>query len=129
MIVRPARQEDIPAIVEIVERCGLKADDVDYSAWSGIVLVAMRQSEIVGFVHVLPARPYSIITHIAVLPEHRKGRAVVKLMESAELLLRHSGCGNWFTHVYEKDEALRESVRHWGAYEAPVPGYLYKRVL
>ena len=129
MNVRPATQADIPAIVEIVERCGLKADDVDYAQWSGIVLVAVRQSEIVGFVHALPARPYSIITHIAVLPEHRKGRASTKLMESAELFLRHLGCGNWFTHIYEKDGALRESVRHWGAYEAPVPGYLYKRVL
>ena len=129
MIVRPARAGDEPAIVEIIERCGLGAEGVDYTRWTGLLLVAERQSQVVGFMAALPGAPYAVITHIVIAPEHRKGRAKMKLMESAELILRHLNCGNWFTHIYEKDDNLRASAQHWGAHEAPSPGYLYKRVL
>ena len=129
MIVRPAQQDDLPHILAILEQSEMRADDVDYSRWDGVLLVAVRQSEVIGFLHAMPGRPYSVITHIAVVPAHRGGRAVSKLMESVELLLRASGYGNWFTHLYEKGETLREATRHWGAYESPDPGYLYKRIL
>ena len=129
MIVRPAMAKDAEHVLRLLDACDMRASDVDYTRWDGFVLVAERQSEIVGFIHVLPARPYSVITHIAIAPGHRKGRATAKLMESAELILRHLNCGNWFTHVYEKDDNLRASAQHWGAHEAPSPGYLYKRVL
>lgn len=102
MIVRPAKDTDIPVITEIVERCGLRADGVDYTQWTGIVLVAQRGSEVIGFIHALPGRPYAIVTEIGVLPEHQKGRAAVKLWESAELLLRAAGMTAWAAFVGEK---------------------------
>ena len=92
MIVRPAQSKDIPAIVEIVERCGLGVEGLDYSEWSGVLLVAVRQSEVVGFINALPAKPYAVITEMGVLPEHQKGRAARMLIDGMDLLLRHLGC-------------------------------------
>ncbi len=114
MIVRPARQEDIPAIVEIIERCGLGVEGLDYTQWSGITLVAVRQEQIVGFVNALPGAPYGIIREIGVLPEHQKGRACAKLMESVELMLRSVGCRAWAGYVGDT-RGLDDLMKTWGA--------------
>ena len=102
MIVRPAQQQDLPAIVEIVERCGLGVEGLDYSEWSGVLLVAVRQSEVVGFISALPAKPYAVITEMGVLPEHQKGRAARMLIDGMDLLLRHLGCRAWAGYVGDK---------------------------
>lgn len=114
MIVRPAQQKDIPAIVEIVERCGLGSEGLNYSEWSGMVLVAERQAQVVGFISALPAKPYAIITEMGVLPEHQKGRACHKLIESMDLLLRHLGCTAWAGYVGDK-RGLENMLSKWGA--------------
>ena len=102
MIVRPARPGDEPAIVEIVERCGLGVDGLDYSRWTGILLVAERQSQVVGFMAALPGAPYAVVTERGVLPEHQKSRAAVKLWEGMELLLRSMGVRAWAAFIGEK---------------------------
>ena len=104
MIVRPARPGDEPAIVEIVERCGLGVDGLDYSRWTGILLVAERQSQVVGFMAALPGAPYAVVTEMGVLPEHQKSRAAVKLWEGMELLLRSMGVRAWAAFIGEKRE-------------------------
>jgi len=114
MIVRPARQEDIPAIVEIVERCGLGVDGLDYSKWTGVVLVAVRQNEIIGFVSALAGAPYAVITEIGVLPEHQKSRACAKLLESMELILRSLGVPAWAGYVGSKREDVQDMIDRWG---------------
>lgn len=114
MIVRPAKAEDIASIIEIVERCGLKVDGLNYSEWSGIVLVAVRQAQVVGFVSCLPAKPYAVITELGVLPEHQHGRACTELLKSLELLLRHVGCTAWSGAVGDK-RGLDEMLTKWGA--------------
>lgn len=127
MIVRPARQEDIPAIVEIVERCGLGVDGLDYTQWSGIVLVAVRQSEVVGFVAALPAKPYAVITEIGVLPEHQKGRACTELIKAAELALRLAGCRAWAGYVGES-RGLESTLKSWGAESTGVGSMWLRRL-
>ena len=102
MIVRPARQEDLPAIVEIIERCGLGVDGMDYSRWTGVLLVAERQGQVIGFLAALPGAPYAVLTEMGVLPEHQKGRAAVKLWEGMELLLRSLGVSTWAAFIGEK---------------------------
>ena len=102
MIVRPVKPSDIPAIVEIVERCGLGVDGLNYSEWTGVVLVCVRQEQVIGFMAALPGHPYAVITEYGVLPEHQKSRAAFKLWESMELLLRSLGCKAWGTIVSEK---------------------------
>lgn len=114
MIVRPAQPQDVPAIVEIVERCGLGSDGLDYSEWSGVVLVAVRQAQVVGFIAALPAKPYAVITEMGVLPEHQKGRACRDLINGMDLLLRHLGCKAWAGYVGEK-RGLSEMLSKWGA--------------
>ena len=127
MIVRPARADDIPAIVEIVERCGLGVDGLEYSQWSGIVLVAVRQSEVVGFVSALPAKPYAVITEIGVLPEHQKGRACTELIKAMELALRLAGCSAWAGYVGDV-RGLDEAMKTWGA-ESTGSGSMWLRRL
>ena len=114
MIVRPARQEDIPAIVEIVDRCGLASEGIDYSQWSGVIIVAVRQAQVIGFISALPAKPYAVILEMGVLPEHQKGRAAVKLWEACELILRHLGCPAWAAYVGDKRE-IKETMPKLGA--------------
>ena len=114
MIVRPARQEDIPAIVEIVERCGLGVDGLDYSKWSGVILVAVRQTEVIGFIAAIPGSPYAVLTEIGVAPEHQRGRTGVELLKSMELLLRSLGVQAWVTFVGSKREDVQDMVNRWG---------------
>ena len=127
MIVRPARQEDIPAIVEIVERCGLSVDGLDYTKWSGVILVAVRQGQVIGFVSALPGSPYAVITEIGVLPEHQKGRACTKLMEGMELVLRSLGVRAWSGYVGDV-RGLDDSMKSWGA-ESTGSGSMWLRRL
>lgn len=129
VIVRPARQEDVAAIVEIVERCNIGAEDVNYGEWTGIILVAVRQSQVVGFISALPAKPYAVVTEMAVLPEYQKGRACHKLIESMELLLRHLGCTAWAGYVREKNTAMRDVLDNLEAYRSDEVGYMYHRSL
>ncbi len=114
MIVRPAQQQDLPAIVSVIERCGLSMEGLEYTDWSGVVLVAIRQSEVVGFISALPAKPYAVITEMGVLPEHQKGRAARMLIDGMDLLLRHLGCTAWAGYVGEK-RGLDEMLTKRGA--------------
>lgn len=114
MIVRPAKPGDEPVIVEIIERCGVGAEGLDYSRWTGILLVAERQGQVIGFISALPGAPYAVITEMAVLPEHQKSRAAVKLWESMELLLRSMGVRAWAAYVGEK-RAVNETMPKLGA--------------
>ena len=114
MIVRPATTVDLPAIQEIVSRCGLAADGIDYTAWTGVLLVAVRQTEVIGFIAALPGKPYAVVTELGVLPEHQKGRACTKLLESMELILRSLGMTAWSGYVGDK-RGLDEMLTRWGA--------------
>ena len=129
MIIRPAKPSDLDVVMTIMDRCDLRADDVDYTRWDGLILIAERQGEPIGFIHALAFKPYAVITHLAVLPEHQKGRAAVKLLESAELLLRSLGCQNWFTFVWEKHTAIADMLSRWGAIQSPDVGHVFKRIL
>ena len=104
MLVRPARPADLPHVVDIVERCGLAALGLVYTEWTGVLLVAERQGQVIGFMSALPGKPYAVVTEMGVLPEHQKSRAAVKLWESMELLLRSLGCTAWTAYVGDKRE-------------------------
>ena len=125
MIVRPARAGDEPAIVEIIERCGLGAEDVDYTRWTGLLLVAERQSQVVGFMAALPGAPYAVITEMGVLPEHQKGRAAVKLWEAMEVVLRSLGVTAWASYIGEKRD-LNTTMPKLGAVDQG-PGRMWLR--
>ena len=127
MIVRPALAKDLPRVVGLVERCGLAAEGVRYTDWSGVLLVAERQGEVIGFISALPGKPYAVITEMGVLPEHQKGRAAVKLWESLELLLRSMGVTAWASYVGEKRE-VNEIMPKLGAVETGV-GRMWLRSL
>ena len=102
MIVRPAKDVDLPMIQEIIRRCDLAVEGVDYTDWTGILLVAVRGGEVIGFLWAMPGKPYAMINEVGVLPEHQRGRAGTKLIESAELLLRSMGNTGWGGYVGSK---------------------------
>ena len=114
MNVRPAENRDLPAVKEILDRCGLTAEGLDYSDWTGVLLVAVRQSQVIGFISALPGKPYAVVTELGVLPEFQKGPACRKLIEGLELLLRSLGCRAWAGYVGDK-RGLTDSLGKWGA--------------
>ncbi len=115
MIVRPATKEDLPAITTILERCELAMAGVDYTNWTGWLLVAERQEQVIGLVHVIPSKPYAIVGEFGVLPEFQKGRAAHKLIEAAELMMRVSGYTEWCAFVGNDRNGFHETVQSWGA--------------
>ena len=127
MIVRPAKESDLPRVLDIVERCGLGVEGLDYSAWTGILLVAERQSFVIGFIAALPGKPYAVVTEMGVIPEYQGSRAAVKLWESCELLLRSMGCTAWTAYVGDKRE-VNQTMPKLGA-TATGAGTMYVRVL
>jgi hypothetical protein len=129
MIVRPAKPGDEAAVYAIIEACGLAMPDISYANWTGILLVAERQSEIIGFIQALPGKPYAVICEMGVLPAHQKGRAAVKLIESAELILRSMGCTTWAAWVGEKRPDVHAVVSHWGARESGAGSIYYRSLL
>ena len=127
MMVRPAKAGDEPKIFAILTACELLTPQ--HADWTGILLVAERQTEIVGFIHALPGKPFSVITQMGVLPAHQKGRAGYKLIESMELLLRSMGFPHWVAYVAEKNAAMRGPIEGWGAYTDGGTGMMYRRTL
>lgn len=127
MIVRPARNTDGDAINKIRTECGL-GDDHVYE-WTGIILVAERGGEIVGFAQAIPAKPISFFALLGVLPEHRKSRAAHKLVEGIELLLRANGCTEWVAFIDADNGSWSKTVESWGAETYGYPGHLMKRGL
>jgi len=115
MIIRPATKDDLPAIMAIRERCALAVDGVNYTDWSGWLLVAERQSQVIGLVHVIPSKPYAIVAEFGVLPEFQKGRAGHKLIEAAELMMRVSGYTEWVAFVGNDRNGFHETIQSWGA--------------
>ena len=110
MIVRPAKDVDLPMIQEIIRRCDLAVEGVDYTDWTGILLVAVRGGEVIGFLWASPGKPYATIHEVGVLPEHQRGRAGTKLIESAELLLRSLGSRCWAGYVGSKRDAAHAGL-------------------
>ena len=104
MLIRPAQEKDLPAVMAIIERCDLRAEGLNYADWSGVLLVAQRGSEVVGFIAALPGKPYAVITEMGVLPEYQKGSAARRLLEGMELLLRSMGVKAWTAYVGAKRE-------------------------
>ena len=125
MIVRPALAKDLPRVVEIVERCGLSAEGVGYGDWSGVLLVAVRQSEVIGFMAALPGKPYAVITEMGVLPEHQKSRAARELWQGMEILLRSLGVTAWASYIGEKRD-LNTTMPKLGAVDQG-PGRMWLR--
>lgn len=115
MLVRPARQDDLPAIEEILRACGLAVEGVDYTEWTGWLLVAERQSQVIGMIHIIPSRPYAVIAEFAVLPAFQKSRAAHKLIEAAELLMRTTGTKVWAAFVGANRNGFHATVEAWGA--------------
>lgn len=128
MIIRPAKPEDITAIRTILETCDIAAEGVDYESWTGIVLVADRQREVIGMIAALPGRPVAVITDMAVLPEHRKGRAAGKLIDGMRLLLTSLGCTTWAAFINPEKTKWCEALDHIGT-RAQSTGVLYRGAL
>ena len=114
MFVRPATQQDLPAVIAIVDACGLRVEGVDYTEWTGWLLVVERQGEVIGMIHVIPAKPYAIIAELGVLPVFQKSRAAVKLIEAAELLLRANALRGWAAYIGHARNGFHASVEAWG---------------
>jgi len=129
MIVRPATKDDLPAILDVMDRCQLAMEDVNYSNWSGWLLLAVRQSQIIGLIHVLPAQPYCMIQEFGVLPEFQGGRAAHKLIEAAELMMRVSGYSEWCAFVGNDKNGFHETMQSWGAIASGGDGKAYRRKL
>jgi len=128
MIVRPARQTDLPAVGDILAACKLTIDGLSYDTWTGWLLVAERQGQVIGLVHVIPSRPYALIAEFGVLPAFQKGRAAHKLIEAAELLLRSQGYPVWAAFVGANRNGFHATVEAWGG-RAHGDGTMYTRSL
>ncbi len=115
MQIRPAKTDDLPAIRDILQACDLMIEGVDYSEWSGWLLVAERQGQVIGMIHVLPAKPYSLVMEFGVLPAFQKSRAAHKLIEAAELLMRSQGQMAWGAFVGDNRNGFHATVEAWGA--------------
>lgn len=128
MHVRPAKREDLPAIGDILAACDLLAPGVNYDEWTGWLLVAERAGQVIGMIHVLPAKPYAIVTEFGVLPVFQKSRAGHKLIEAAELLLRANGFAIWAAFVGANRNGFHLTVEAWGA-QSHGDGTMYTRGL
>ena len=93
--------------------CGL--GDGLVSEWSGIILVAERGGEVIGFAQAIPAKPISFFAYLAVLPQFQKSRAGYKLVEGVELLLRANGCQEWSAFIDADSSSWQRTVEAWGA--------------
>ena len=128
MIIRPATPKDLPDIGLILDACDLRVESVDYADWTGWLLVAERQGQVIGLIHVIPAKPYSIIAEYGVLPEFQKGRAAHKLIEAAELLLRTNGLPGWAAYVGDRRNGFHATITEWGGVNLGL-GSMYWRAL
>lgn len=127
MIIRPARNTDGPAISKVMIECGLGEEPV--YEFTGIVLVAERGGEVIGFAQAIPAKPVAFFALLAVHPTFQKSRAAYKLVEGVELLLRASGCHEWSAFIDEGNASWQRTVETWGATVVGHSGQLLRKGL
>lgn len=126
MIVRPAREADLPVIAKILTECDV-ASGQDMNTFTGILLVCERGGEVIGFAQAIPARPVAYFALLAVLPAYQKTRAAYKLVEGIELLLRAAGCGEWSAFVAAGHDTWQRTIEAWGA--TPDAGHMLRKEL
>ena len=115
MIVRPARASDLEAIQKIMAECDLLAEGVAYDDFSGPILVAERQGQVIGFIQAHVGKPYAVVTEYGVLPEFQKGSAAYRLVEGMELILRQMGVRAWAAFVNQSRNGFHDMMERWGA--------------
>jgi hypothetical protein len=127
--VRKFAPVDLPAVRDVLTRCGL-AGDMDLSVIAGgIQLVAVRDEQIVGTIQVLPGRPAAYVSYLAVVPEEQKSRAAFLLVTSAEAELRRLGVTRWLANISDAAIPWKRTVEKWGGQPTPTVCTLYSRKL
>lgn len=113
MTIRPAVADDLDAIRAILAETKVALDGLAYDDFTGLALVAERHREVVGFLQMVPARPYAILTECAIARAYQRRGYAVRLLEAAELLLRCQGIHAWVTFT-DRAEVI-EQLERWGA--------------
>lgn len=122
--IRPATVDDIPAIHALLDRTGLLIDGADYSNFSHVTLVGVRAGEIVGMIQALPAKPYAVVTDLAIAPEyHRRGYGF-RLLQAIELALRMYGCTAWVACVADRNRWTLSALDQYAKRTGQGIGYL-----
>lgn len=89
--IRPATDDDLPTVRALLVESGLAFEDVDYSAYTPPLLVAVRDGEIVAYMHAAFSRPYAVVTECVVKREFQGRGYGIRLLQAMELLMRMSG--------------------------------------
>jgi ribosomal protein S18 acetylase RimI-like enzyme len=111
--IRLATYDDLPRLKELMAMSGVEVPGIDYSEFTGLVLVAEQDEKVVGFIQMLAGLPYSNLTEMAVDPNYRGQLIGRALLQAAEETLLAAGCPAWTT-VTSK-EYIADALRDWGA--------------
>lgn len=114
-MIRPARQDDVPQIVELLRDNGLLIEGVTYTAFSSPCLVDDRKGVLVGFVQAHLGYPYAVVTEIAVAPSMQNRGIAVHLIEHLETVLQCAGMTAWAAYSGGKRGSFHDQLERYGA--------------
>ena len=116
-MIRPAEQEDVPQIIELLKLCNLYNPQLDYSEWSHPMLVMDASGVIVGMTQVILARPYAYMTEICVHPDWQNKGITSALLTEVESILKDCGISAWCGLATELNENSIDRMKHKGGIE------------
>ena len=115
MIVRPAREQDVPLLHALLVMNGLDLHGVDYNRFSAPCLVGVVNGEIVGFAQAALAQPYAIITELVIARPYQRRGYGVRLLQHMETVLRCAGVTAWVTYSGGLRTEVHEQIERFGA--------------
>jgi N-acetylglutamate synthase-like GNAT family acetyltransferase len=122
-VIRPARSTDLTNVQDLLILSGL-GDFIPPDSFTGILLIAEHEGQVVGVIHALPGEPCAFITLMAVHPDTQKAGVAYALQNGMELALRLAGSRRWVAFI--DDEKWGEAVTRYGAKPFPNVGRLFK---
>lgn len=111
MKIRPATMADLGAIQGLLIENSLVLEGVSYADFSGLVLVAEDDGEVIGFLQALLGKPVAVVTELAIARTHQGHGYGVKLIEALELLLRYHGLAAWACYT-NRDDVMKQLDRY-----------------
>lgn len=127
-MIRPATIEDVPAIVKLLQECGLYNPDLKYDQWSHPTLVADYDGHVVGMTQAIIGYPYAMMTEMAVRAGHRDQRVASALIEALEGILKAAGVQAWGAVIPEVNLNSWGRMEHLGGHLHLAGRIYFKRI-
>ena len=123
---RPARNADIPFIMDLLSVNDLLVEGLDWSDIGTDWWVTVHHGAVIGCVQVLMGKPLGVVNCLAVDPRFHGSGVGVQLIKTAEIILGAMGCDGYLAST--SNELIKNKADRLGITDLGEVNIFVKRV-